>query len=72
MMSELINTFDDTKASELKKISSAEAEVVALLQAISRKLRMQEKTDEMSDEKLAEMRSDLDFKQTEVIACFIT
>jgi len=65
-MSELIDTFDATKAAETKKIEKAQEEVVRLLQSISRKLAMQESTDAMSDERLAEMKSDLDFKRDQM------
>ena len=62
-MSELIDTFDATKAKEVAKTEKAQEEVVQLLQSISRKLAMQETSGDMTDEKLAEMKSDLDFKR---------
>uniref|UniRef100_A0A7S2FJH9 Uncharacterized protein n=1 Tax=Haptolina brevifila TaxID=156173 RepID=A0A7S2FJH9_9EUKA len=62
-MSELIDSFDTTKATELKKIELSQEEVVKLLQSISRKMAMQDSTDAMTDDRLAEMKSDLDFKQ---------
>jgi len=65
-MSELIDTFEPTKASESSKIEKAQAEVVRLLQSISRRLAMTEDTDVMSKAKLDEMQSDLDFKQSQM------
>ena len=62
-MSELIDNFDASKSTDLAKIEKGQEEVVRLLQSISRKLAMQENTADMSDEKLAEMKSDLDFKR---------
>jgi len=65
-MSELIDTFDATKSTELKKIEKAQQEVVKLLQSISRKLSMQETSSDMTDEKLKEMNADLDFKREQM------
>merc|ERR1719231_2027109 len=65
-MSELIDSFDTTKATELKKIELSQEEVVKLLQSISRKMAMQDSTDAMTDDRLAEMKSDLDFKQSQM------
>lgn len=62
-MSGVIDTFDEEKAASLAKVSTSQDEVVRLLQSISRKLAMQENTSDMSDEKLAEMKSDLNFKR---------
>jgi len=65
-MSELIDSFDTTKATEHKKIELSQEEVVKLLQSISRKMAMQDSTDAMTDDRLAEMKSDLDFKQSQM------
>jgi len=65
-MSELINTFEPTKERETAKIEKAQAEVVRLLQSISRRMAMTEDTDMMSKAKLDEMNSDLEFKQSQM------
>jgi len=65
-MSELIDTFEPTKASESAKIEKGQAEIVRLLQSVSRRLAMTEDTDVMSKSRLDEMQSDLDFKQAQM------
>ncbi|KAL1507505.1 hypothetical protein AB1Y20_008340 [Prymnesium parvum] len=65
-MSELIDTFDEKKAIEVKKLEATQEKVVGLLQAISRKMAQSENTGGMSEDKFNEMRSDLDFKQMQM------
>lgn len=65
-MSELIDSFEPTKAAEIGKIDKAQAEVVRLLQSVSRRLNMSENTDMMSKSKLDEMNDDLEFKQSQM------
>ncbi|KAL3912481.1 MAG: hypothetical protein SGPRY_008324 [Prymnesium sp.] len=65
-MSELIDTFDEKKAAELKKIEVTSEKIVNLLQAISRKTAQSENAVGMSEDKFNEMRSDLDFKQMQM------
>ena len=54
------------QAQESAKIEKAQAEVVRLLQSISRRLGMLGNTDDMSKGKLDEMNDDLEFKQTQL------
>lgn len=65
-MSELIDTFDDTKAEEQSKLTALQSSIVLLLQALSRKTAHTEDTDGMSKAKLSEIKSDLDFKQMQM------
>jgi len=65
-MSELIDNFDSLKATEAGKIESAQAQIVNLLQALSRKHAQAENAGNMNADKFNEMRSDLDFKQMQM------
>lgn len=65
-MSELIDSFEPTKAAESAKIEKSQAEVVRLLGSISRRLAMTEDTDAMSKAKLDEMNSEFEFKQSQM------
>jgi intraflagellar transport protein 74 len=65
-MTQLIDTFEPTKVSESAKIERAQAEVVRLLQSVSRRMAMTENTDMMSKSKLDEMNDDLEFKQSQM------
>jgi len=65
-MSELIDTFEPTKKAESEKIDKAQAEVVRLLQSVSRRLGMIGDVGDMSKQKLDEMNDDLEFKQSQM------
>jgi intraflagellar transport protein 74 len=65
-MSEVIDTFDATKAKEEGAISKAQQDIVRLLQAISRKTEHLQNASGMNSDKYNEMKSDLDFKQMQM------
>jgi len=65
-MTELIDTFDESKAEQLDKISRAQAEIVRLLQTVSRKTEHLTNASGMDSDKYDEMKSDLDFKQMQM------
>jgi len=65
-MSEVINTFDESKAEQLSKITKAQAEIVRLLQTVSRKTEHLQNASAMDADKYDEMKSDLDFKQMQM------
>jgi len=65
-MSELIDSFEETKKAETDKYEAAQESVVRLLQSISRRLAMGESTADMTTDKLDEMASDLRFKQSQM------
>ena len=65
-MSELIDSFEPTKARETANIERAQATIVQLLQSVSRRLGMSENVDGMSKSKLDEMNDDLEFKQSQM------
>jgi len=65
-MSELIDSFEPTKAIETAKIEAAQDEVVRLLQSISRRVAMTESPTDMTQDKLDEMASDLSFKRSQM------
>jgi len=65
-MSELIDNFDEQKAAEEKKTAAAQSEIVRLLQSISRKTEFLENANNMSTQKLTEIKADLDFKQIQM------
>lgn len=65
-MSELIDTFEEKKAVEVKKTADTQAEIVRLLQAMSRKQEYLDNTAGLSAARMQEMKSDLDFKQTQM------
>jgi len=65
-MSELIDSFDEKKAEEVQKTAAAQAEIVRLLQSISRKTEFLENSGNMSQQKMSEIKADLDFKQTQM------
>ena len=65
-MSELIDSFEPTKARETANIEKAQATIVQLLQSVSRRLGMSENVDGMSKSKLDEMNDDLEFKQSQM------
>jgi len=64
-MSELIDTFDEKKQAEVTKTDRTQERIVSLLQAISRKAAQTENAGAMSEDKFNEMRSDLEFKQSQ-------
>ena len=65
-MSELIDSFDRLKAEELHKTQAAQKEIVRLLQTLARKLEHMENPSRLNADRLAEMKSDLDFKQMQM------
>eukprot|EP00962_Isochrysis_galbana_P006941 scaffold1877_cov140-Isochrysis_galbana.AAC.6 len=65
-MSELIDTYEEKRAVELKKTADTQAEIVRLLQAMSRKQDYLDNTAGLSAARMQEMKSDLDFKQTQM------
>lgn len=65
-MSELIDTFEEKKAEELKKTTTAQAEIVRLLQSISRKTEFLENSGSLSAQKLTDLKAEVDFKQTQM------
>jgi len=65
-MSELIDTFDESRAEQIDKTAKAQAEIVRLLQAVSRKTEHLQNASGMDSDKYDEMRSDLDFKQMQM------
>ena len=67
-MSELIDSFDRLKAEELHKTQAAQKEIVRLLQTLARKLEHMENPSRLNADRLAEMKSDLDFKQMQMDA----
>ena len=65
-MSELIDSFDRLEAEELHKTQAAQKEIVRLLQTLARKLEHMENPSRLNADRLAEMKSDLDFKQMQM------
>ena len=71
-MSELIDSFDRLKAEELHKTQAAQKEIVRLLQTLARKLEHMENPSRLNADRLAEMKSDLDFKQMQMLRVCIS
>jgi len=67
-MTELIDTFDASKAEQLDRSARAQAEIVRLLQLVSRKTEHLSNASGMDSDKYDEMKSDLDFKQMQMDA----
>jgi len=66
-MSELIDTFEPTKADLIAKTAKAQGDIVRLLQTVSRKTEHLQNASSMNSDKYSEMKSDLDFKQMQVV-----
>jgi len=70
-MSELIDSFEPNKAAELAKIEKEQAEVVRLLESVSRRLSLTSGGG-MSKDKLDAMEKDLEYKQDQMEKSLMT
>ena len=65
-MSQLIDTFDEQKTEESTLTAAAQAEIVRLLQAASRKQDYLDNTSGLSADRMKEVKADLNFKQSQM------
>lgn len=71
-MSALIDSFEPDKAAEVAKIDKEQAEVVRLLESVSRRLSLTSSAGGMSKDKLDAMEKDLEYKQDQMEKSLMT